>query len=364
MDIIVAGAGIVGCAIAHELARRGARVRVLDPRGIGQGATRASAGILAPHIEGHAEPLLSLCLQSLDAYDGFIDCIRADANRPVEYERTGTLQVAVDERESADLRAQARQLAQRGVAHTTLAHEEVRHSEPALLPNALSGLLVPQHGYVHVAALTDALAQAAERRGATFSRERVVQVRQRDAGVEVRTEVETIDGDAVIVAAGSWSAAIAPVPTTPPMVRPVRGQLLRLRSGRRLLSHVIWGSRCYLVPWQDGSVLVGATVEDAGFDERSTAVAVKELTEFAMDLVPALATAAFEGVLVGLRPRSPDELPVIGCSSTTPHVFYATAHYRNGVLLAPLTAALVADLVLDAAERTELALVRPDRFGL
>jgi glycine oxidase len=364
VNLIVAGAGIVGCAIAHELARRGAHVRVFDPRGIGLGATRASAGILAPHIEGHAEPLLSLCLRSLDAYDQFIECVRTDASRPIEYERTGTLQVAVSEPESADLKALSRQLAQRGVPHTRLAKNALREFEPALLGNASSALLVPEHGYVHVGALTEALAQAAERRGATFARQRVIQVRQRGTGVNVQTDTGAVDGDAAIVAAGSWSDAIAPGSATPSMVKPMRGQLIRLRPEQRLLSRVIWGSRCYLVPWHDGSVLAGATVEDVGFDERSTAAAVKELTEYAIELVPALARAAFDGVHVGLRPQSPDELPVIGRSSTMGNLFYATGHYRNGVLLAPLTAALVADLVLEAADRPELEFVRPDRFGL
>jgi glycine oxidase len=130
------------------------------------------------------------------------------------------------------------------------------------------------------------------------------------------------------------------------------------------MSHVIWGTRGYLVPWRDGSVLVGATSEDVGFDERSTASGVQGLLESAGELVPATRLARFEEVRVGLRPLTADELPVIGASSTMPGVYYATGHYRNGVLLAPLTALIVADLLLDGRERPEHAAVRPDRFGL
>jgi thiazole synthase len=126
----------------------------------------------------------------------------------------------------------------------------------------------------------------------------------------------------------------------------------------------VWSDDCYVVPWRDGTVLVGATIENVGFAEHTTADGVQRLLNAAAELMPLLREARFEDARAGLRPKTPDELPVIGRSSTMPHVFYAAGHYRNGVLLAPLTAALVADLVLEGRERPELALVRPDRFGL
>ena len=153
-------------------------------------------------------------------------------------------------------------------------------------------------------------------------------------------------------------------PAAPPPVRPIRGQLVHLRFPEPPVSHVIWGTRGYLVPWQDGSLLVGATSEDVGFDERATAAGVQGLLERAGELVPAARTARFVEVRVGLRPLTADELPVIGASSTMRGVYYATGHYRNGVLLAPLTALMIADLLLDGRERQEHAAVRPDRFGL
>ncbi len=153
-------------------------------------------------------------------------------------------------------------------------------------------------------------------------------------------------------------------PAVPPPVRPVRGQLLHLRFASPPLSRVVWGAAAYLVPWVDGSVLVGATVEDAGFDDSVTVAGIRGLLDAAVELLPAAQFAAFTDARAGLRPATPDELPIVGRSSTMPGVYYATGHYRNGVLLAPLTAVMIADLVLEGRERAELSLVRPDRFGL
>jgi glycine/D-amino acid oxidase-like deaminating enzyme len=171
-------------------------------------------------------------------------------------------------------------------------------------------------------------------------------------------------GGGVVVAAGSWSGGIevdggaGSVP-----VRPVRGQLLQLGWQGTPLAGVVWGERCYLVPWDDRTLLVGATVEDAGFDERTTAAGVRELLEAACALVPHAATASFLGARAGLRPASGDDLPIIGRSVRLPNLMYATGHYRNGVLLAPLTARLVADAMLEGREDPLLELTRPQRFG-
>lgn len=360
--MIVVGAGVVGCAVAYELSARGAGVRVVDARGTGQGATRASAGMLAPYIEGHSDALLRLGIWSLDQYEGFLARVAADARRPVEYRRTGTLQVARTDRGAEHLRERQRALADLGVVASLLNGDEVRRSEPALA-DVRAGLRVPQHGYVRVAALIEALVGAAVTHGAVFSDVRVEGITRQGGGAAVETAQGRIAGDAVILAAGSWSGGI-PIDGPAPPVRPVRGQLLQLRLPQPPLSHVVWGPNCYLVPWQDGRVLVGATSEDVGFDERVTSEGVATLLDSARRLVPALGGATFEDARAGLRPATADELPIIGRSTTMPGVCYATGHYRNGVLLAPITASLVADLVLGGHERPELTLVRPDRFGL
>jgi len=359
--VIVVGGGIIGCASAHELASRGASVRVIDMRGTGRGATQASAGILAPYIEGHLDTLLRLAVASLALYDGFIARVAEDAQQAIEYERCGTLHVATNDAAAMELAIAARRFAHEGVAHTLMPGHEARRLEAYLSPRIISALLMPMHGYVRAAELTSALAAAAERRGAEFITANVDEISATGDGVAVQTSAGRIEGDALVLAAGSWSGRVAPV--TPP-VRPVRGQLLHLHFDERPLSHVVWGTGCYLVPWRNGALLVGATVEDVGFDETATADGVTRLLGASSELLTTVPQARFEAVRVGLRPGTPDELPLIGPASTMRGVYYATGHYRNGVLLAPLTAKLVADLVIDGTRDPVLDLVRPDRFGL
>ena len=361
VKIVVVGGGIIGCAVGHELARRGADVRVVDMRGTGRGATQASAGILAPYIEGHLDSLLRLAVSSLALYDGFIARASEDSEQTIEYERSGSLQVATTENAAMELAIAARRCAHEGIAHELMPGHEARRLEAALSPRLISALLLPMHGYVRASELTAALAAAAVRRGAEMITASVQEIRTRTTGVAVKTTSGTIEGDVAVLAAGSWSSRVRPMA---PPVRPVRGQLLHLHFSERPLSRVVWGSDCYLVPWRNGALLVGATVEDVGFDETATVAGVSTLLQASTDLVPATASARFEAVRVGLRPGTPDELPLIGPASTMPGVYYATGHYRNGVLLAPLTAKLAADLIVDGARGPELDLVRPDRFGL
>lgn len=363
MNITIVGAGVIGCAIAHELASRGACVRVLDGRGPGGGATRASAGILAPHIEGHLPTLHALGVRSLGMYDAFIDRVVRDGGQAVEYERAGTLQVALSGDEAGQLAELAGALSGAGVDHVLLDGDGVRVLEPSVTTRAVAGLQIHSQGYVAAHDLTRALAAAALRFGATLETSGALSVNGGETPA-VNTATGPIDSDAVVVAAGSWSATLEGVCTAPHTMKPIRGQLLQLRLRGRPAERVVWGSQCYLVPRRDGVVLAGATVEDVGFDERATTQGVEHLLHAAREIMPVLGDATFEEVRVGLRPMTGDELPVVGASSTMRNVFYATGHYRNGVLLAPLTARLVADLVLDGTADDDLALLRPERFGL
>lgn len=364
MNVVVIGAGVVGCAVAHELARRDARVRVVDPRPVGGGATHASAGMLAPYSEGHHASLLKLGLASLALWDPFVDRLRRESRYPFHYERSGTMQVAMDSADVARLSSAAAAYAAQQVPHQWLEQPALRAMEPAIRDTIAAGVLLPTQGYVDAAAVTRALADAAQQRGARITAERVLGIHADAGGVAVTTSEGTINADALVLAAGSWSSAVAGVTTWPPPVKPVRGQLLRLKAPARIASRIVWGRACYVVPWPDGTALVGATVEDAGFDEHPTAGGVRQLLNAVHDLLPAAEAAVFQEVRVGLRPKTPDELPIIGPSSTMRHVFHATGHYRNGILLTPLTAKLIGDLVLDRRDHDELALTNPMRFGL
>jgi glycine oxidase len=366
-DIVVIGAGIVGCAIAYELARRGASVQIVDDRPVGMGATQASAGVLAPYIEAREEgPLLELTARSLDLFDEFVARVRSVSGMPVAYRRTGTLDVAMDEDTMGRFRSASEALAARGVEAELLDAKAARTEEPQLSCEILGGLLIRTQGFVAAADLTRALAAAAGRHGAQFiERGRVARISGSHGDLVVGTNRGSLVAKGVVVAAGSWSGQIEIEGVTARVpVRPVRGQLLQLAWSGPPLRRVIWSDRCYLVPWEDGTLLVGATVEEAGFDERTTTVGVRDLIEAACELVPHAWGATFVAARAGLRPASADELPVIGPSSVVPDVMYATGHYRNGVLLAPLTAELVADAMLENRFDPLLAATSPQRFGV
>ena len=362
-DVAVVGAGVIGAAITYELVARGASVTLVDSRGAGLGSTQASAGMLVPYLEGFGRPLLPLAARSLEMYDGFVDRVSRDSGIGVAYRRSGSLQVITDE-PFAHFKQFAVAARAAGIDCELLDSQAAKEAEPHLTPDVAGALLVKTHGFVAASDLSGALAAASIKHGARIRvPARVQRIESRDDVVEIHLENDTpITARHVVVAAGSWSGQID-IDGVPPLpVRPIRGQLLQLSWEGPALRRIIWGARCYLVPVA-GSILVGATVEDAGFDERTTVAGVRDLLDGACDLVPHLWQATFVGARVGLRPATADEMPIIGRSARMPGLVYATGHYRNGVLLAPLTARMVADLVLDNREDPLLAATKPQRFG-
>ena len=361
-DVIVVGGGIIGCAIARELAARGAAVRIFEGRTVGAGATQASAGILAPYIEGHDRgALLDLTLRSLTMFDDFVARATEGSAIDVEYRRCGSLEIAADEA-TADTFRRATDAA--SAEQQWLTASETRRLEPALPDSIHGAILIPSHGYVAVSSLTEALVWAALRHGAELETGRHVQrIHQQPNALEVTADDgATWTARHVVIASGSWSGQLEPLDPAARSVRPVRGQLLRLAWKGHPLAHVIWGRDCYVVPWRDGTVLVGATVEEVGFDERTTAAGVRDLLDAVCELLPEAWGATFLEARAGLRPATPDSLPIIGPSSRLDGVVYATGHFRNGVLLAPLTSTIVADLILDGRRDPALTLTTPDRF--
>tara|TARA_B100001123_G_scaffold450778_1_gene623660 strand:+ start:44286 stop:45401 length:1116 start_codon:yes stop_codon:yes gene_type:complete len=365
LQIVVVGAGVVGCAIAHELARRGARVHVIERREIGQGATRASAGVLAPYLEAHrGGPLVDLCVRSLSLYDEFVARVVEDSGSTIQYVRNGTLEIATNEAYAGRLKDMAQSFAELGIAMEFFDSETLRLVEPQLTNDVKGGLLVASHGYVGANELTNALRRAAVAHGVKFSTSTAAtKIIHHRNGIGIRVGTETVVCDRLILAAGSWSGQIELEGVDALPVRPIRGQLLRLDWPTTALNRTIWSEDCYLVPWNDGSVLVGATSEDVGFDERATVAGLQKLVEVAKSIVPGAGEAWLKEVRVGLRPTTPDGLPVIGLSKRLPGLIYASGHYRNGVLLAPLTASIVADLAAGDTSNDVATLTNPSRFG-
>jgi len=365
-DVLVIGAGIIGCSVAYELARRGVAVQVVDERPLGMGATQASAGVLAPYIEADEDtPFLELTVRSLAMFDEFVASVSEDGGASVEYHRTGTLDVAADAEQMTALRRAAARLESHGVEFGLLDAQAARSEEPCLAADVAGALLVPAHGFVAAHDLTRLAAAGARRHGAQIlegAQVRRIVVRGDDLVVETNRGPLTARG--VVLAAGSWAGRIdiegidAPRP-----VRPVRGQLLHLAWPGPHIRRATWGPRCYLVPWSNGTLLVGATVEEAGFDERTTAAGVRDLLDAVCELTPHAWTAGFIGARVGLRPASGDGLPIVGRSSRVANLYYALGHYRNGILLAPLTAKLLADAMLDHRDDPALQAMNPCRFG-
>ena len=367
IDVLVIGSGIIGCAVARELARRGASVAIVDDRPIAMGATQASAGVLAPYIEMRdSTPLLGPAVRSLDLYDEFIRELSSESGAPILYRRTGTIDLALNDEEYESLGVTASVISRLGVTAHLMDPQRARSEEPLAHPGVVGGLLVEAHGFVAPAVLTRALAESATRRGARMLEPaRVLSIAPNGSATMVVTDKGPIACGSVVLAAGSWSSQIKVQGVHPPVpVRPVRGQLLNLKWPGARLRRATWSSGCYLVPWDDGTVLLGATVEEVGFDERATVAGVHGLLDAARRILPIAESAEFSGARVGLRPATADGLPIIGRSRAVPPLVYATGHYRNGILLAPLTAAAVPDILLENRVDPMLAPFAPERFGV
>lgn len=363
-DVLVVGAGIIGCSIAYELAGRGASVRVVERRSPGQGATRAAAGLLAPYTEAHqGSPLRDLGIRSLHAWDGFLERVTADAGTTVFARHSGTLDIAYDEAEYRALEGAAARLDLDGVPYEWLDGDKARGRVAGLSEEVRGALAIGVHAFVAAPQAVEALRLASAARGVEFESGVEVTAIRADGGVTLETSRGDMHAPHVVLAGGSWSS-LCRIGGLPPLpVQPVRGQLVSLHWPDRLPSTVVWASDCYLVPWPDGTLLVGATVEHVGYDERATAAGVAGLLAAVRRALPGSAEAEFAGVRVGLRPRTPDEIPIVGPSRRIPGLIFAVGHHRNGVLLAPLTAEVVTRLVVDGIEDPDLDRLRPDRFG-
>jgi glycine oxidase len=364
-DVAVVGAGVIGQAIAYELVTRSTSVTILDARGTGLGSTQAAAGMLVPYIEGVGHALLPLAVKSLGMYDQFVERLTRDTGMGVGYARTGSLEVATEDESVRELKHVAAALSAAGVKCQLLDARETRHAEPHLTPDVTAGLLIPEHGFVGAIELSGALAAGAVKRGArVIAPARVRRISRRGDEIDVELEsADRVSARQVVVAAGCWTGQIT-IDDIPPLpIRPVRGQLLQLTWPGDPLKRIAWGPNCYIVPSAPHTVLVGATVEEAGFDERTTVAGIRDLLDAARGLAPEIWQAGFTAARVGLRPATPDHMPVIGRSSKVPGVVFATGHFRNGILLAPFTAKAVADLVLENREDPLLAAASPRRFG-
>lgn len=375
-DVVVAGGGAIGCAAAWELARRGARVTLVERGTPGQEATWAAAGMLSPLGEAAGDPaFLRLGAASLDRYTDFAAALLACTGIEVEYRTTGKLYVALDTEDLPRLEEFFARGAEFGAER--LSAEEARDREPALSPSILGAVFVRRDHRVNNRRLGAALWSAAVGAGVDFRlgvnvrevRHRAESGRSSVQGVALGNG-SVLQASAVVIAAGAGSARIGGLPSPLP-VRPVRGQMFAVKSNTvpgpyaaksNLIEHVVMSHACYMLPRDSGTIVVGATVEEVGLTPGPTPRGIATMIDAAVAAVPAVADLPLVETWSGFRPGTPDNLPILGCDPDIEGLFYATGHFRNGILLAPITAEIIADLVSARPPAVPIERFDPARF--
>jgi len=375
-DAVVVGGGVIGLGIAWRAALAGMAVTVVD-EAPGRGASWAAAGMLAPVTEVHygERPLLSLNLAAAARWPAFAAEVEEASGLPVGYRPGGTLAVARDADDNAALEDLYQFQLRCGLEVERLRSRECRQLEPGLAPSIRGGILAAGDHQVDNRALVEALLVACQRAGVRMVRGRVAELTveaDRVTGVLLagggpdpsRADGETLAAGVVVLAAGCWSGGLRGLAAAVlPPVRPVKGQLLYLRgrADQPLCSRNVRGLEVYVVPRTDGRVVVGATIEEQGFDTTVTAGAVADLLRAALELLPDVAELELAETVVGLRPGSPDNAPMLGPAGPDGLVV-ATGHYRNGILLTPVTADAIAELLATGRAPEMIAPFAPGRF--
>ena len=363
-EAVIAGGGLIGGAIALELALAGVRVAIFERGEPGQEASWAGAGILSPAPENPATiPLVPLGKASMALYPDFVARVQEISGQDVGFRAKGALEALFSRDTARELSTHVALHHGLGLKAEAISAEDARELEPALSPEVEAAVLRPDEASVDNRALTHAVLEAARKSGAEIFPHREVQGVWRDtnrcAGLLLKGE--KIAAQWTIIAAGSFSASIAGVGSYAP-VRPAKGQMISLRSERVKIERVLWSDKIYLVPRNDGRLLAGATVEYVGFDKKVTAGALQKILSGAMELAPDLASARVEETWAGLRPDSPDHLPILGPVDID-GLLLATGHFRSGILLAPITARLVREWVTEQSVSVDWDRFTPLRFA-
>ena len=369
-DVAVVGGGLIGCSVARALARRGATVIVIE-RGVpGRGSTWAAAGMLSPTPEPDEPPAFrTLAAASFARYPAYVEALHSEAGIDAEFEESGRIHVAADARRAAGLPALLRRAAPFGAEQ--LGAAAALALEPALAPTLSGAVRIAHDARIDNRKLGAAAWAAAANAGVEF--------RLGDAAVELchddgrfravrLASGDMVDAGAVVVAGGAWCAEIGGLPRTLP-VRPARGQMLAVAAGagparpaHATFHRTITSDDVYLVPRRDGRLLIGATVEDVGFAPGPTLAGLRSLIEAALAIAPVIADLPVLEVWAGFRPATPDGLPILGRDPDAPGVYYAAGHFRNGILLAPITADVLADCLAGAEPPVEIDAFDVSRF--
>jgi len=339
---------VIGCSIAYYLSKAGVKVTLLERGQIGMEASNAASGVLSSPLLKSDDPYTRMSFESLAMFPDVAQELRETCGVDVEFSRCGELGLALTDDEVSEYQGLGIKVAEAGGSGRWMDFESVHDYEPQVGPEILGGFYMPEVCKVNNQRLSLAFARSAEWHGAQIMQatEAVGLVRSGLTITGVRLPDDEIYADNIILAAGPWTHALAESVGGDIPVRPVRGLNLNLQPAGRSFQSVIHGSWGMLVPRADGSIIVGASVEEVGFDNRVSAGAIQDVLEVATSLIPSLRDATLNWALAGLRPGSPDDAPMLGAVPGWDGLMVATGHYRNGILLSPVTGKLMADLIV------------------
>ena len=359
-DVVIAGGGVIGCSIAYQLRKAGVSVLVLDQGEIGAEASSAAAGLLAPlgSLSGPG-PFADLLLASFALFPALAPELEDASGTGMEYEQTGALRVVRNAKNVPHLRKRMKAWQPLGLHMHWLTGEEARQIEPTLAPDVCAGLYAPEESQIRAAQVVKAYAQAAANLGATLrNHTQITGIQEQHGKVHAikTSQGETIACHQLVVAVGAWSAQWSAWLNIQLSVIPQRGQILALRQPAPPLRTIIFGEAAYLAPKQDGTVVVGATKDEVGFDKQLTAGGVAWLLNTASRLIPSLEQSAIASMWAGLRPKTPDNLPILGRAPGWENVILATGHGSVGIMLSAITGKTIAELLVTGASPE---LIRP-----
>jgi glycine oxidase len=367
MKVLIIGAGIIGSAVAWRLARTGADVTMVERGRAGQEASWAAAGMIAPQAEAEgAGPFLRFCVEGKKAFEAILPELVAESGIDPEYDKgSGVLYLALNEKDRAELAARAAWQREAGLPVEEISGEQARAITPAVSPQVLYALHLPHENRVENRQLTQAFLVAALKRGARLiedSRVDAIETRGGKLGGLRLQGGELIEGDVAVNAAGSWASLIRGTEADNVRLHPVRGQIVCFQARPNLVGPSIFSLRGYAVPRRDGRVLAGSTREMARYSKDVTLEGMESIVRAARDMLPALSGMRFREAWAGLRPATTDFLPVLGPSPTVPGLYYATGHFRSGILLAAITGRLLAAIVTGEKLEADIAHFSPARF--
>ena len=363
-DVIVVGGGVMGCSVAYRLAKNDVRVLVLEKSVPGAEASSAAAGILGPSVESFRDAFaLQLGRRSRELHAELADELDELFGIDVGFRRCGVIKLAFDEAEQVQIDAQASALGVNGVRCDRWTREDLLQEEPSCNPEVVRALHVAEDAQVEPKKLLSAVALGAEREGAVFRTGSTVHhiVVDGDRARGVKVDGEVIEADRVVVAAGSWTTLIPGIRLDAETIYPVRGQMLATHTRPPIFRRIVFGAGGYVVTRPDGHVLCGSTEERVGFERGITFGGMAEVIHRARRIAPALTNATVQDHWSSFRPGTPDGLPLVG-ETHVERLLLASGHYRNGILLAPVTAELVAEAIADEPSSREAQALSPRRF--